>query len=99
MQAHHLPAFALAAVCAATSFAQDAEPPPIEMVISVAEQRLVLLRDGMWIGKYRVSTSKFGLGDSYGSYKTPVGQLRVCEKIGGDLPIGAVIKHRHATGE
>lgn len=99
MQAHSFSALALLALCAAGSLAQEIEPPLTEAVISVADQRLVLLRDGMWIGKYRVSTSKFGLGDAYGSYKTPVGQLRVCEKIGGDLAVGAVIKHRHATGE
>jgi hypothetical protein len=71
----------------------------VSAVISVAEQRLVVLRDGMWTHKYRVSTSKFGLGDSFGSYKTPLGRLRVCDKIGGGLALGAVMKHRNATGE
>jgi hypothetical protein len=77
---------------------QEPATPP-EVVISVAEQKLMIIRDGMWIHKFRVSTSKFGLGDSYGSYKTPVGKLRVCDKIGGGLSSGSVIKHRHATGE
>jgi hypothetical protein len=39
------------------------------------------------------------LGDSFGSYKTPVGRLRVCEKIGQELAPGSVIKERRATGE
>jgi hypothetical protein len=72
---------------------------PTEIIISVAEQKLMVVRDGMWTQKFRVSTSKFGLGDSYGSYKTPLGKLRVCDKIGGGLPVGSVIKRRHATGE
>ena len=74
-------------------------PPPLEVLISVADQKLVMLRDGGVIGKYKISTSKFGVGDSYGSYKTPLGRFRVCDKIGGELESGAVIKHRSATGE
>jgi hypothetical protein len=77
---------------------QEQESPP-EIIISVAEQKLMVMRDGMWTHKFRVSTSKFGLGDSYGSYKTPLGKHRVCDKIGGGLSPGSVIKRRHATGE
>jgi hypothetical protein len=77
---------------------QENDAPP-EVIISVSEQKLMVVRDGMWTHKFRVSTSKFGLGDSYGSYKTPLGKLRVCDKIGGGLNAGSVIKHRHATGE
>jgi hypothetical protein len=69
------------------------------VVISVAEQKLVILRDGGLIKKYPISTSKFGLGDSLGSYKTPLGKLKVCDKIGDELTAGAVLKARHATGE
>lgn len=83
----------------APTIAEDAPMREVEVVISIPEQRLLVLRDGMWVSKYRVSTSKFGLGDSFGSYKTPVGKLRVCEKIGENFAPGAVIKHRHATGE
>jgi hypothetical protein len=73
--------------------------PTVSIVISVPEQKLTILRDGCFWKKFPISTSKFGIGDSYGSYKTPVGQLRVCEKIGEDLASGSVIKQRHATGE
>lgn len=73
--------------------------PQVSVVISVPEQKLTILRDGCFWKKYPVSTSKFGIGDSYGSYKTPLGHLRVCEKIGEDLASGSVIKQRHATGE
>ena len=68
-------------------------------MISVTEQQLVVLRDGGVIGRYPVSTSRFGLGDSFGSYKTPLGHLKVCEKVGDDFASGTVIKHRAATGE
>ena len=81
------------------SFAQEESAADVEAVISIAEQRMAVLRDGMLVEKYKISTSKFGLGDSYGSYKTPLGRHRICDKIGEGLPAGAVIKHRNATGE
>jgi hypothetical protein len=73
--------------------------PPVQVLISVADQKLVVLRDGGLIAKYPVSTSRFGVGDAPRSYKTPVGLLRVYNKIGDGLSAGAVIKHRSATGE
>jgi hypothetical protein len=90
----------LAALAFSAASAVAEEPVEnVEAIISVAEQRLVVLRDGMWIQKFRVSTSKFGLGDSFGSYKTPLGRHRVCEKIGDHLTTGSVIRNRNATGE
>lgn len=87
------------AVLVALGVPVPAQEPVVMAVISVAEQRLVVLRDGMWTHRFRVSTSKFGLGDTHGSYKTPLGRHRVCEKIGDGLAAGAVLKHRNATGE
>jgi hypothetical protein len=80
--------------------AQGAEARPhVEIMISVDEQRLALVEDGVVVRKFRVSTSKFGLGDNFGSYKTPLGRLRVCGKLGEDLPEGAVFKRRNFSGE
>ena len=70
-----------------------------EMLISVADQKLVLLTDGDLVNKYPVSTSRFGLGDSFSSYKTPVGKLRICQKIGAALNPGTVLKNRTPTKE
>ena len=79
----------------------DAEPDlaPMDVVVSVPDQKMIVMREGGWVKKYKISTSRFGIGDNHGSYKTPAGRLRVWEKVGGDLPPGAVIKHREATGE
>jgi hypothetical protein len=60
---------------------------------------MAVLRDGELLGKFKVSTSKFGLGDEFGSYKTPLGEFKVCEKVGAGLPLGAVLHGRQATGE
>lgn len=69
------------------------------MIISVADQKMLVLRDGKPLNSYAVSTSKFGVGDRPGSYATPLGVLRVKEKIGHRLPAGSVFKSRIPTGE
>ncbi len=71
----------------------------VEVVVSVAEQRLALIEHGVIIKKFPISTSKFGLGDGLNSYRTPLGRLRVCVKLGEDLPRGAVFKRRNFSGE
>ena len=70
-----------------------------KMIISAADQKMVLLCDGRPVAEYPVSTSKFGLGDRPGSYATPLGALRVQKKIGAGAPAGAVFKCRRPTGE
>jgi hypothetical protein len=71
----------------------------MEIIISVSEQEMALVEDGGIVKRFPVSTSKFGLGDGYGSYKTPLGRLRVCVKLGNHLPEGAVFKHRSFSGK
>lgn len=70
-----------------------------KMIVSVKDQRLLLLRDGKPVKTYKVSTSKFGVGDQPGSNRTPLGHLRVAMKIGSDSPHGSVFKSRRHTGE
>jgi len=70
-----------------------------EIVVSVADQELALLGRGKLLARYPVSTSKFGIGDTPGSYRTPLGVMYVSGKIGEGLPLGAVIKSRMPTGE
>jgi len=90
----------VAVFCLFGAFASAEETAPsTSVVISVAEQKLAILRDGGLVKKYPISTSKFGLGDAHGSYKTPLGKLKVCDKVGDELTAGAVLKARHATGE
>ena len=70
-----------------------------KMIISAADQKMVVLYDGRPVAEYPVSTSKFGLGDRPGSNETPLGALRVKQKIGTGAPPGAVFKGRRPTGE
>ncbi len=69
------------------------------IVISVPEQRMIVMEDGRPIAQYRVSTSKFCLSDRPGSCGTPLGQLEIARKIGGNAPYGAVFKNQRPTGE
>src|SRR5437588_9139054 len=70
-----------------------------EIVISVPDQQLALIDRGKLISKYPISTSRFGLGDGNGTYRTPLGTLFVSAKFGDHLPAGEVIKNRVPTGE
>lgn len=70
-----------------------------EIVVSVKDQRLAVLENGTAAGTFVISTSRFGVGDELNSYKTPLGVLWVYDKIGDNLPEGAVIKDRSPTGE
>src|SRR5579862_2667960 len=87
-------AFMALCLFASIAAAEEVVPylPATSIVISIPEQKLIVLRDGCLWKKYPISTSKYGVGDSFGSYKTPVGRLRVCEKIGEELASGSVIK-------
>src|SRR5216110_2080376 len=88
------------AILIATFIASCAAPDTRhQIVISTREQKLALLDRGNVMAIYPVSTSKFGLGDWRGSRFTPLGQLRVAEKIGANAPPGAVFKDRRRTGE
>ena len=70
-----------------------------EIVINVDEQELKVVKAGQEVVKFPISTSKFGVGDTFRSYKTPVGVFQVCAKKGESLPMGAVIKGGRFTGE
>ena len=70
-----------------------------EILISVPDQKLALVTDGQRLAEYKISTSRFGLGDQPRSYGTPLGRLEVAERIGAGLQPGAVLKCRQPTGE
>ena len=69
------------------------------VIISVRDQKLMLLQNGAKVATYPVSTSMFGLGDFLGHMTTPLGYFAVAQKIGDHAPIGAVFHNRRFTGE
>ena len=79
-----------------SSFGRDVHN---KMIVSVRDQRMLLVRDGSPVKSYKISTSKFGVGDGPGSNCTPLGRLQVAKKIGGNAPLGSVFRARRPTGE
>ena len=73
--------------------------PSSALLISVPDQKLALVQNGVRVAEYPVSTSRYGVGDRFGSYATPLGWMEVAQKIGQGSPLGAVFKDRHPTGE
>ena len=69
------------------------------VIISVKDQKLALLEREKLVATYPVSTSKYGLGDWRGSYRTPLGEMEIAQKIGDGMPAGTVFKDRRRTGE
>src|SRR6266481_3543287 len=88
--------FLLLALFLASCAAPDTQH---RIVISTRDQKLAVLDRGTLLTTYPVSTSKFGLGDSQRSSRTPLGQLEIAKKIGDNAPLGAVFKDRVRTGE
>ena len=68
-------------------------------VISVLKQKMYVFTGVNHYCVFPVSTSKYGVGDDLGSYKTPVGLFVVKSKIGEGLKSGIVFKSREPTGE
>src|ERR1700745_1334747 len=70
-----------------------------QLIISVRDQKLMLVQNGGKVATSPVSTSMFGVGDSWGRMTTPLGYLAVEKKIGDNAPVGAVFHNRRLTGE
>ncbi len=83
--------------CAALS--QCSSTGPAEVIVSVKDQKLGFYQAGKLTKEFKISTSKFGLGDKPGSCCTPLGKAEVIAKIGHGLPPGAVLKSRSWNGE
>jgi lipoprotein-anchoring transpeptidase ErfK/SrfK len=69
-----------------------------KMVISVRDQKILVVNNEEPIKAYPISTSRFGLGSQSGSYRTPLGNHVIAKKIGKGAPKGAVFKSRRQTG-
>jgi lipoprotein-anchoring transpeptidase ErfK/SrfK len=70
-----------------------------QLIVSVAEQRMMVVRDGQQMARLPVSTSKFGFGNPGERYFTPLGRHEIARKIGEGSPSGMRFKSRRATGE
>jgi hypothetical protein len=92
----HLTCFFIVLFLASCATPKDAQH---HVVISVKDQKLALLDREKLVATYPVSTSKYGLGDWRGSFRTPLGELEIAQKFGDGMPPGTVFKDRRRTGE
>jgi hypothetical protein len=81
-------------------------PTRFVLLVNVRSQRMTLVEP---VGNFatpecivrrtfRVSTSRFGLGQKKNSNCTPLGLHRIARKVGGGWPLGAVFKSRELIG-
>src|SRR4051812_17927455 len=93
--------FTIAIVVCLTAAVLTPTPAKAEpsIVVSVPDQTLAVVDAGAVRERFRISTSKYGLGDKPNSYATPLGSMEIASKIGGNAPLGAVFKSRQMTGE
>ncbi len=69
------------------------------LFVDIAKQELHVVKDGKIAETYPVSTASKGIGNREGSFQTPRGVHRICEKYGRGAPVGRVFKDRIDTGE
>ena len=68
------------------------------IVIKIDAQELYFINKGKIKQTYTISTSVYGTGSKIDSLKTPLGKHIIAQKIGKDLPYGAILKGRKWTG-
>lgn len=64
------------------------------ILISIERQKLYLLDGDKILKEYKISTSKYGVGNEKDSFKTPKGIHRIYKKIGEGLPKDTVFVGR-----
>lgn len=69
------------------------------VAITLRDQKLTVIRNGRKVKDYDISTSKFGIGATRGSCRTPTGVHTVTRKVGEGQPKGMVFKGCRPTGE
>jgi phosphoserine phosphatase len=69
------------------------------LVVSIDDQTLRLIEGSVCLREFPVSTSIKGMGFTKDSCRTPVGNFRICEKIGAGQPNGTIFKARVPVGQ
>ena len=69
------------------------------LVVSVKDQRMTLFEDGKPKAEFIVSTARKGTGQKEHTFQTPLGLHRIKQKIGKDLPKGAIFEERVFKGQ
>ncbi|MGH1536920.1 MAG: L,D-transpeptidase family protein [Gammaproteobacteria bacterium] len=76
-------------------YPQHAEFPVA--IISISEQTLYLYVKQKFVCSYPVSTSRYGIGQEEGTFKTPIGVHCIKEKIGENAEFAEIFLSREPT--
>jgi len=68
------------------------------LTVNIAGQTVSLFERKKFVIKFPCSTSRFGIGQTEGSNRTPLGLHRIAEKISAGAPAGTVFKSRQIVG-
>ncbi|NIP96103.1 MAG: L,D-transpeptidase [Akkermansiaceae bacterium] len=74
-------------------------PQSLHIRVSLAGQTLELRDGDRVLKRYPVSTSKYGPGNQEGSFRTPLGSFRICEKHGAGESLHTIFRSRRPVGE
>lgn len=69
------------------------------ILISIGNQKLYHLLNGIIISTYEISSSEYGIGNNQGSNKTPIGLHRIRKKYGKNTPENGKMIGRIYTGK
>ena len=69
------------------------------LMVSTADQKMYVIKNQQIIKTYIISTGKAGEGNIIYSKKTPLGYLKVAEKVGDKAPLGTIFVKKQNTGE
>jgi L,D-transpeptidase catalytic domain len=73
-------------------------PTRFVLLVSIAEQTVSLFEQNKFVKKISCSTSRFGIGQTEGSNRTPLGLHRIAGQIGASERAGTVFKARQVIG-
>jgi hypothetical protein len=73
-------------------------PTQFVLLVNIADQTVSLFEKGEFAKDFPCSTSRFGIGQTEGSNRTPLGLHRIAEKIGAGERAGTVFKSRQIIG-
>lgn len=69
------------------------------IIVKISQQKLYLFEKERILKVYPVSSSRFGIGNESGSYKTPLGLHKISNKIGRNASMGTIFLKRRNTGK
>jgi hypothetical protein len=73
-------------------------PTPFILEVKIVGQTVSLFEQDKFVKNIPCSTSRFGIGQTEGSNRTPLGLHRIAEKIGAGAAAGTVFKARKIVG-